>query len=467
MFMFDAMASKALLKKKKESGDQLRLLESGLAVPPKEVKRHPVENCPTFWVQYLGKMPAKGEFGKEFVTEPVETLCKLREKQKLPKTALTISPKGFYFMDCHGPFGKEKHVIIPIHLVCYGIADAQYPRVFAVITRTDSDPDSSLFECHAFLCEKRKIAQLITYWLLRTLLRVFENLQRKRHHRKRRERRRLESQMRLNSSGSETTSSKSSAELNPQSHPSSEYVYSVILEGSGEQGASVRISRDRRRTPAYFAKDVSRGQLEAGLEASNSPTGEPPVEPEPSMFDAVPKAHVVRPLRYVSGATSEIDEINNPRYFKFRKKSQPRTPIYERTFSMDCDAMSTIASRSSGGSGSFSESSACDSSISDNSTGSNGEKDFVFIRMLQDEISSLDIETETKESDANRTSKQIAHDLGVSSRLTDKDVHRRIQDWLRLTLKPDDDEERCEKQRTRTPNEPTEVKVLASTGDYF
>ncbi|XP_070572969.1 uncharacterized protein [Ptychodera flava] len=461
------MASKALLKKKKGSGDPLRQLENGLPAS-EEARRHSKERCPTFWVQYLGKMPAKGEFGKEFISEPVETLCKMREKQKLPKTALTISPKGFHFMDCHGPFGKEKHVIIPIHHVCYGIADAQYPRVFAIITRSDSDPESSLFECHAFLCEKRKTAQLITYWLLRTFLQVFENLQRKRYHRKRRERRKLESQMHLNSSGSETNSSTSSDQLPPPQPLGNEYVYSVILEGSQEQGASVRISRDkmasdvtgRRKPMPSFTPD--RGDSVA---ISIPPDFHQPVDSASTHVTVDrPPARPRTPghQRSVHGSVSEIDEINNPRYFKFRKKSQPRTPIYERHFSMDSDTMTTLSSASSlsaSGSESYSESSMNGSSASGNSNGS--EKDFMYIKMLQDGVSSLDV----RDDETNKTSKQIAQDLGLPTRLTDKDIHRRIQEWLRLTLK-DDDEDEDHREGYYNPRE-AEVRGVASRGDYF
>lgn len=205
--------------------------------------------CPVFTVQYLGKLPARGEYGREYISEPVECLLKLKEKQRLPKTTLTVSEKGFHFLDQNGPFGKEKHVLIPLHNICYGVADEQSPRVFAIITRSDSNSASSLFECHAFLCDKRKTSSEITYWLLRTFLQVFEELQKKRRLRqdKKRQENGGNNDGRVAESSKDARGSKARLSFGPEK-PFETGSYSVILEGSKGHGAAVGLTLDKSRS---------------------------------------------------------------------------------------------------------------------------------------------------------------------------------------------------------------------------
>lgn len=205
---------------------------------------------PIFTVQYLGKLPARGEYGREYISEPVECLLKLKERQRLPKTTLSVSEKGFHFLDQNGPFGKERHILIPLHNICYGVADEQSPRVFAIITRTDSNSDSSLFECHAFLCDKRKTSSEITYWLLRTFLQVFEELQKKR--RLRQEKKLLRRQQNLGSEDAAEMARDERVSKSRSSYDSKMPLetgsYSVLLEGSKGHGAAVGLTLNKSKS---------------------------------------------------------------------------------------------------------------------------------------------------------------------------------------------------------------------------
>ncbi|XP_038059098.1 uncharacterized protein LOC119730332 [Patiria miniata] len=254
------MASKALLRRKKEEKKISRKL-----VVPKEQEQ--MEKCPVFKVHYLGKIPARGEYGRDYIDEPVETLLKLKDRHsKLPKTVLQITEKGFHFLDVNGPFGKEKHVLIPIHHVCYGVADEQNPQVFAMITRTDSNPENSLLECHAFLCDRRKVAAQITYWLLRTFLHVFEDLQRRRRERQERKLRRQADAM---DNAASTSRQIGGLQDIPPVSPTETIapdIYSITLEGSKENGGVKAVGLLRNKPSSIGKKVGPRG---------DDPTGSP------------------------------------------------------------------------------------------------------------------------------------------------------------------------------------------------
>ncbi len=274
------MASKALNnRKKKEEREQ------GRAARNKQKQQvfdaaDDDRKCPVFSVQYLGKTPAGGEYGREFITEPVETLLRLRDRRpKHHESALHISEKGFHFLDKNGPFGKEKHVLIPIHHICYGVADEKHPHVFAIITRTDSSSENSLFDCHAFWCGHKKTAQEVTYWLLKTFLRVFNDLQRKRKERQERKaRKQKDASLGIPVAPSPPTTPDGIRDL---------AMYSVIFEGPSNKGhgAAVRLTRNSRpQTVGSSNPTAHRAPLDAATY--------PPVTPGyPSQQQHPPAAH--------------------------------------------------------------------------------------------------------------------------------------------------------------------------------
>ena len=141
---------------------------------------------PVFIVHYLGRMPADSEYGREAVEDPVHQLCQLREKQKLPKILLAFNVDGMMCREVSGPFLKPKKegltFFIPLHHITYGVASLTHPQVFAIITKMMDDPSpaNQVLVLHAFLCEKPKDSQALTYWQLQAYIEAFEDLKRKR-----------------------------------------------------------------------------------------------------------------------------------------------------------------------------------------------------------------------------------------------------------------------------------------------
>ncbi|XP_033123330.1 uncharacterized protein LOC117121985 [Anneissia japonica] len=161
---------------------------------------------PLFYVHYLGRVPTKLEYGHAAIEGPVDQLCKLREKEKLPKLVLTFNPDGLFFREITGPFNRVKKegmfIYIPLHMVTYGVGSVAHPNVFACVTRTVFDKkkteSSVMFIVHAFLCDKSSVAQKMTYWQLQAYIEAYETLKRKKE---------LRMQRRLrNSSKAETAS---------------------------------------------------------------------------------------------------------------------------------------------------------------------------------------------------------------------------------------------------------------------
>lgn len=148
---------------------------------------------PVFIVHYLGRMPADAEFGRQAVEDPVHQLCKLRVKQKLPKTLLAFNVDGMMCREVTGPFLKPKKegctFFIPLHHITYGVASLTHPQVFAIISKMTDDPSpaNQVLVLHAYLCDKAEDAQGLTYWQLQAYIEAFEDLKRKRMLKQRRQ----------------------------------------------------------------------------------------------------------------------------------------------------------------------------------------------------------------------------------------------------------------------------------------
>ncbi|XP_071478285.1 uncharacterized protein [Diadema antillarum] len=436
------MATKNLIKRKSVEKD--RVLRN--------------EKCPIFNVQYLGKMPARGEYGREYIAEPVEALIKLKERQKLQRSALQISEKGFHFLDFNGPFGKEKHVLIPIHHICYGVADEQNPRVFAIITRTDSNPDSSLFECHAFLCERKKNASEITYWLLRTFLEVFEDLQRRR--RLRQDRRIRRQQALVNGVPGPAF------ELSPPTSPTDSMsaadmtMYSVILDGSKSKGAAVRLARNHgTNRPVSFppgapVETASGPQIHAGMApprdiyaGASSSMGFPP--PGQRMM-AEPTLDVHN--RSVHGDYPFVRHFD-PRQSVNLKNGEP-PPVYTQRPPVPIQQSDTLKhtdpynqqngtrysknpalGRSRSSTGNASSTDETNSTLfSDSFSGvSREEADFIFIEMLQEEFGGLDLSGPggpAGVSGNGRVASKTERSAPPDQKLRSEDIEKRVREWL-------------------------------------
>lgn len=439
------MASKNLIMRKSLEKERGGLPRSGrVSVDQK---------CPVFPVQYLGKMPARGEYGREYISEPVEALMKLKDRQKSPKkSALQITEKGFHFLDLNGAFGKEKHVLIPIHHICYGVADEQHPKVFAIITRTDSNPENSLFECHAFHCERKKEASEITYWLLRTFLEVFEDLQKRRRMRQERKLLRQQSVM-----------SGPSFDLSPPTSPNESLtaadltMYSVILDGAKNKGAAVRLARNHGQNrpvglpPGQSALDpaVAPPQPHAGHPTPREGyNGTAPgmlyaAPPGPRMMAEnqldVQGRQIQQPISRhydprVSMPTSEMSQYpqraikptNTPgdahlHPDAFQKQNGARyykNPALPRSRSSTGNTSSTDESNSTLFSDSF-------------SGVSRDGSDFIFIEMLQEEFGGLDLSpTQGKPGASGRLNSKKSRNEPPDQKLRSEDIEKRVRDWL-------------------------------------
>ncbi|XP_072029215.1 uncharacterized protein [Amphiura filiformis] len=462
------MASKALNnRKKKEEREQ------GKANRNKKKQVFDAEdddkNCPVFSVQYLGKTPAGGEYGREYITEPVETLLRLRDRRpKQQDSALHISEKGFHFLDKNGPFGKEKHVLIPIHHICYGVADEKHPHVFAIITRTDSSSENSLFDCHAFWCGHKKTAQEVTYWLLKTFLRVFNDLQKKRKERQERKlRKQTEATLGVPVAPSPPTSPDGLRDL---------AMYSVIFEGPSPKGhgAAVRLTRNSRPQTVGSANPTKHrippDAADYPSVASNSgyPTQRSPAtQPNPSLaqmrgMDPPPvtvlppteddeqfNPHEPRPITIVPGRSQSLNMrgqyANLNGHHPATEYPQPNLPSAmgpnnahllsppgSRTRYEKRPGSRTSSGLSPSGSGSSSGSMTRDS---------NKDGDFIFIDMLQEAFSDIGVG-----DSASRIGPRVGkspwkfgrggrrQSTGSGSnpleKLTSEDIERRIRKWL-------------------------------------
>ena len=141
---------------------------------------------PTFNVHYLGRIPTSAEYGREAVEDPVNQLCKLREKQKLQRVFLSFNVEGLFCREVSGPFLKTKkdgfNMHIPLHHITYGVGCAAHPTVFACIAKMNDDPspENQVLVLHAFVCDKPETTQSITYWQLQAYIEAYEDLKRKR-----------------------------------------------------------------------------------------------------------------------------------------------------------------------------------------------------------------------------------------------------------------------------------------------
>ncbi|KAL1470136.1 hypothetical protein MTO96_040638, partial [Rhipicephalus appendiculatus] len=72
--------------------------------------------------------------------------------KKLPKVAITVSPKGISTRDLAT---GELQLDVSIYRISFCSADASFDRVVAFIGTHSNE----VMECHAFLCAKRRVAQ--------------------------------------------------------------------------------------------------------------------------------------------------------------------------------------------------------------------------------------------------------------------------------------------------------------------
>ncbi|XP_045916872.1 low density lipoprotein receptor adapter protein 1 isoform X2 [Micropterus dolomieu] len=111
-----------------------------------------------FNVKYLGMTlvgQPKGEDMASAAIRRIVATARARAK-KFRKVTLTVSPKGIIITDTETTDLIEN---VSIYRISYCTADKTQDKVFAYVSQSQF---SETLECHAFLCQKKKIAQAVT-----------------------------------------------------------------------------------------------------------------------------------------------------------------------------------------------------------------------------------------------------------------------------------------------------------------
>ncbi|XP_035000038.1 low density lipoprotein receptor adapter protein 1 isoform X3 [Hippoglossus stenolepis] len=111
-----------------------------------------------FNVKYLGMTlvgQPKGEDMASAAIHRIVTTARASAK-KFRKVTLTVSPKGIVITDTETTDLIEN---VSIYRISYCTADKTQDKVFAYVSQSQFN---ETLECHAFLCQKRKIAQAVT-----------------------------------------------------------------------------------------------------------------------------------------------------------------------------------------------------------------------------------------------------------------------------------------------------------------
>ncbi|XP_048107154.1 low density lipoprotein receptor adapter protein 1 isoform X1 [Alosa alosa] len=111
-----------------------------------------------FNVKYLGMTlvgQPKGEDMAAAAIRRIVTTARASTK-KFRKVTLTVSPKGIILTDTESGDLIEN---VSIYRISYCTADKTQDKVFAYVSQSQFN---ETLECHAFLCQKKKIAQAVT-----------------------------------------------------------------------------------------------------------------------------------------------------------------------------------------------------------------------------------------------------------------------------------------------------------------
>ncbi|KAK6629754.1 hypothetical protein RUM43_003572 [Polyplax serrata] len=117
-----------------------------------------------FRAKYLGSTLVEKPSSEEATAEAIKTILSMAKAggRKLQRVAVSLSLNGIKVVDIPT---EEIHLDVSIYSISYCSADAAHSQVFAFIATNANET----LECHAFLCRKRKMAQIMSL----TLARVF------------------------------------------------------------------------------------------------------------------------------------------------------------------------------------------------------------------------------------------------------------------------------------------------------
>ncbi|XP_075872008.1 low density lipoprotein receptor adapter protein 1 isoform X2 [Nelusetta ayraudi] len=111
-----------------------------------------------FNVKYLGMTLVGQPKGEDMASAAIRRIVAMARAsaKKFRKVTLTVSPKGIIITDTETTDLIEN---VSIYRISYCTADKTQDKVFAYVSQSQFN---ETLECHAFLCQKRKIAQAVT-----------------------------------------------------------------------------------------------------------------------------------------------------------------------------------------------------------------------------------------------------------------------------------------------------------------
>ncbi|XP_031587824.1 low density lipoprotein receptor adapter protein 1 isoform X7 [Oreochromis aureus] len=111
-----------------------------------------------FNVKYLGMTLVGQPKGEDMASAAIRRIVATARAgaKKFRKVTLTVSPKGIVITDTETTDLIEN---VSIYRISYCTADKTQDKVFAYVSQSQFN---ETLECHAFLCQKKKIAQAVT-----------------------------------------------------------------------------------------------------------------------------------------------------------------------------------------------------------------------------------------------------------------------------------------------------------------
>ncbi|XP_035472716.2 low density lipoprotein receptor adapter protein 1 isoform X2 [Scophthalmus maximus] len=111
-----------------------------------------------FNVKYLGMTLVGQPKGEDMASAAIHRIVATARAsaKKFRKVTLTVSPKGIIITDTETSDLIEN---VSIYRISYCTADKTQDKVFAYVSQSQFN---ETLECHAFLCQKKKIAQAVT-----------------------------------------------------------------------------------------------------------------------------------------------------------------------------------------------------------------------------------------------------------------------------------------------------------------
>lgn len=133
-----------------------------------------------FSVKYLGYTSIEAARSEEATADAIKDVINLAKTggKKLQRVNLAVSPRGIEVLD---QINDEAVLRVSIYNISYCSADATHSQVFAFVSSEVRNSGGGLQEpqdvltCHAFLCQKRKVAESVTLEVARCFERAYQS----------------------------------------------------------------------------------------------------------------------------------------------------------------------------------------------------------------------------------------------------------------------------------------------------